>query len=154
MRILMGYPQKENVTVSMCNQVRTMAISVKTLSAIVLLLCCGSTFCASAALSYELVRRSFEENVRESDVIVIGSVTSERHDVVTDPGGLAYVSVAVIDVLKGQSEASIEFLVAPTIAEANPRCCIRGETYLLLLKRLGPGRYEAVNGRYGVHKVK
>jgi hypothetical protein len=111
---------------------------------------CGLTVAIPTALSYELVRQPFDENVRDSDLVVIGAAISGRH---VGNDGDSYVTIKVKDVLKGEAGPFIELSMDLGEVEFSPRCCTRGATYLLLLKKIGPNRYESVNGRFGVHKI-
>lgn len=108
---------------------------------------------APAASAYELVEHAFEKNVQRSDLVAIGSVMSERHPIAADASGLEYVTIEVRKVLKGRTVQRFELLVTPEDVEFDPQCCVRSGTYLFLLKEIGPLRYEAVNGRFGVHQV-
>ena len=110
-----------------------------------------ATVCS--AYPYEIVERQFEVNVQRSDLVVIGTAVSERHQIKGDTSGLSFVTIAVHEVLKGKTINQLELLVTPEDVEFDPRCCCQGASYLLLLDEIELARFTAVNGRFGVHRI-
>jgi hypothetical protein len=97
-----------------------------------------------------LRERSFDDNVRDSDVIVIGRAISAPHSLVGAQAGDRYVTFEIIRRLKGDVSKTIEVQVVSLWREADPNCCNVSQRYLLLLKHLAPAQYKSTNGRFTV----
>lgn len=103
-----------------------------------------------AVSSYDLPKRSLDEQVRSADFVSVGVVTNLSDRDSRDPSAYGIAKIRIIKTLKGEPEATIEVVYRNGIAEQDLDCCIIGRTYFLILKRTHNGLYESVNGRYGV----
>ncbi len=100
------------------------------------------------------MEHTFEDNLKISEVAVIGSAASERHQIAEDPSGHFYVTISVRQVLKGRVRPQIELLVTPDDVEFDPRCCVLDGMYILLLKKIDSNRYATVNGHFGAYEIR
>lgn len=110
-------------------------------------------FGAWQAQANEFVKRPFEVNVKESDLIIIGVAISDAHRLAGDRMGEEYVTVSVETVIKGPSTSQVDVLVSSDAVESIPGCCVTGARYLFLLEKNRANRYVPVNGRFGMIKA-
>jgi hypothetical protein len=61
-----------------------------------------------------------------------------------------YARVHIDKILKGTPPDEIEVITKGHISELNLQCCTTGGVYLLFLRKLKDGKYESVNGNFGV----
>lgn len=101
---------------------------------------------ASANIYVEL---SFQGKMDQSDLVVIGTVTATEQRV--SDRFAATASVHVLYMLKGAPQSDIVVHTQSAIAEADPRCCEVGATYIMFLRRApdGSGLY-STNGSFGM----
>jgi len=105
---------------------------------------------SATATSYDLPKRSLDDQVHSADVVSIGVVVSlSKHDS-RDPAAYGIAKVNIIKALKGDPGAAIDVVYRNGISEQDLDCCAVGKTYFLVLRRTHSGLYESVNGRYGV----
>jgi hypothetical protein len=94
---------------------------------------------------------SFQEKLAASDVVIVGTVTAslpgrpERYD--------AKATILTLATLKGTPQAQHIVLIQDRIAEADPRCCQVGASYVMFLHRLTDGSLQSVNGRFGMIRI-
>ena len=90
-----------------------------------------------------LVELSFERKMAESDIVIVGTVTSAA------PGS---ATVRVLSALKGTPGPEVRVSTTSRIAEADPNCCNDGATYVMFLHRYRE-LYHSVNGAYGMVRI-
>ena len=95
-----------------------------------------------------LTQMTFDEKMAQSDLVVIA--TAIAIDGATRDGTGDAATLAVVRRLKGESADRITVSTTSRIAEENPHCCVRGETYLMFLVRVPDGSLHSVNGAYGM----
>ena len=107
---------------------------------------------APPAAANALVEHSFEQKFDEADLVVIGTAT-----VVDRRGPRGVGSTATLSVwrtLKGEHRGTIVVSTYSRIAEADPRCCEVGATYMMFLRRAPrDGELYSVNGPYGMVRI-
>ena len=108
-------------------------------------------FAPPAAANF-LTELSFEQKFEQSDLVVIGTAT------VVDRGGQhrvgSTVTLSVWRTLKGEHHDTIVVSTYSRIAEADPRCCEAGATYMMFLRRAPrDGELYSVNGPYGMVRI-
>ncbi|GLQ97418.1 hypothetical protein [Dyella mobilis] len=109
----------------------------------------GSWSTTASANQYDEV--TLGEKVANSDVVVIGKVTS-----VSLTNCLKMYSCAAIKIveqLNGAKTSKILVLFDGPIAEENPICCKVGATYLFFLKHAQGPYFGTVNGPYGIYRT-
>jgi hypothetical protein len=94
---------------------------------------------------------TFDEKLAQSDLVVIATATAT--DGARRGGSGDAATLAVIRRLKGESADRIIVATTSRIAEENPQCCIRGETYLMFLVRMPDGSLHSVNGPFGMISI-
>lgn len=98
------------------------------------------------------VEPTFQEKWDQSQLIVIGTVTSVAPGGPRGVGSTATISIR--NVLKGRAGQSIIVETWDPIDELNPRCCSLGSTYILFLRGPGTrGTYSSVLGIYGMVNI-
>ena len=109
---------------------------------------------ATAAEANIYVEHSFQQKMKEADVVFVGTVLTVQPGT---PGQLdATATVAPVAMIKGAPQAS--FVVhtqsrAPEEGVAQA-CCEVGSTYMMFLKRTGDGAsFASINGRFGLIRV-
>jgi hypothetical protein len=112
-----------------------------------LLLAAGGNVPANEVRDYGL-----EKKTHLSDVVVIGHVVSKSQESVGDLR-LELSRVQVDTVLKGTPPDKIDVLSDGSIAEMKPDCCEVGKGYLFFLVKSKDGRFESVNGRFGIYAL-
>jgi hypothetical protein len=107
---------------------------------------------ASSVFANILVEMSFEEKMKASDVVLVGTVTGatpgrdEEYD--------ATATVTTLVTLKGTPQAQHVVLTQSRISEDNPQCCQVGATYVMFLGRSADGSgLRSVNGRHGMIRI-
>ncbi|HEX8666919.1 MAG TPA: hypothetical protein VF727_00925 [Allosphingosinicella sp.] len=105
---------------------------------------------ATAAKGNFLVEPTYEQIMERADLVVIGTVIGGKKG---SRGRFdSTATVLVIRSLKGEAPATIEVSTTSRIAEADPRCCDRGATYLMFLTT-SEGRFASVWGFYGMRRI-
>lgn len=113
-----------------------------------LLLAVPWTLVASSARANAVPEMPLEKRIGASDIVVLGTVI--RLDDVETTG---IATVRVSRALKGAPPETIRFVYRSGIAELDPRCCVIGDTYLLMLRQGRDAVYESTNGPHGVIDV-
>lgn len=98
-----------------------------------------------------ITQLTFDEKMAQSDLVVIATAIAIDGAQRDDAGDAATLSV--VRRLKGESADRITVPTTSRIAEENPHCCVRGETYLMFLVRAPDGSLHSVNGIYGMIPV-
>jgi hypothetical protein len=103
-------------------------------------------------------RLSFEQQVRESDLVVLARLEKDDPREVRrlDPRGqMRLAKMRVRRVLKGDGNLqSFHLVIDGSMVELRPDCCTAGKTYLLLLKHGRDDLFEVVNGRFSAIPVR
>jgi hypothetical protein len=95
---------------------------------------------AEPAWANVLTELTFQQKMEASDIVIVGTVAS------LGPGT---ANVRVLRALKGRAGREVVVSTTSRISELNPRCCTRGATYVLFLRRY-QGLYHSVNGIFGM----
>jgi hypothetical protein len=90
-----------------------------------------------------------EKKVLRSDLVIVGRVVSVAQKAGTVP---QYARVSVDTVLKGTPPKSVDVLTKGPITELDPDCCEMGGVFFLLSEKTG--KFESVNGRFGIVKIR
>jgi hypothetical protein len=100
-----------------------------------------------------LRRMSFQEQVAESDVVVIATARRHgRHD--SHDGAMLLMRMRVDIVLKGElAIRTIDVVSEGGMVEFETKCCVEGRKYLLLLRRGRDNIFEGTNGRDSVIRL-
>lgn len=117
---------------------------------IALAFCMFST--VSPVVANIVVEPTFEEKWRQSQLVVIGTVSAIEQGGPRGAGSTATITVRTV--LKGQASETIVVSTYHPIEEHNPRCCALGSTYIMFLR--GPGtanRFVSVRGSFGMVRV-
>ncbi len=104
------------------------------------------------ALANDVREFSLEKKVGRANVVVIGHVVATRDERVAGMT-LQYAQVRVDTVLKGSPPNVLDVLAKGSIAEFDPDCCDIGKVYLFLLSKAKGGKFESVNGRFGIYPI-
>jgi len=105
-----------------------------------------------AARANILVELSFQQKLAESDVVIVGTVTSGTPRVQGQRTGTA--TVMTLATLKGTPEAQHIVRTQSRIPEEDPQCCQVGATYVMFLARPSEGSgLISVNGRFGMIRI-
>jgi hypothetical protein len=89
---------------------------------------------------------TYQQKLRQSEIVVIATVSSAN---VTT----AISTARVILKVKGSSPRTIHVHTSHPVAEMRTRCCRKGATYMMFLRKTGGSFYEPVNGRFGLVEI-
>ncbi len=104
-----------------------------------------------AARANQVVELSFAHKKAQSDLIVIGKVTSLDAKPCLHGDRCAQVRIATV--LKGPARNGVVVLYEGMVAELDPLCCRVGTTYLFFLQKVRKGVYASVNGPFGIYRI-
>jgi hypothetical protein len=114
-----------------------------------LIIVAGLPIPASANL---LVEMSFREKMAESDIVIVGTVSSTARSHAGEYDGSA--TITVLATLKGEPVSKLVVLTRERIAEESTQCCAVGATYVMFLRRTPDGKgLRSVNGRFGMIQI-
>jgi hypothetical protein len=108
----------------------------------------------SDAKANDIREQPLQRRLDEADIAVV--VVGESYKNINGRNGrnAQFGEVRVLYVLKGKAADHLQVMMNDPIVELNPRCCIPGSRYFLLLKRISDSsRYYVVNGRYGAYEL-
>jgi hypothetical protein len=112
----------------------------------------GAASLASASSANVMIEPTFDEKMAESELVIIGTVTAVDGGAQGGRGSTA--TLVVSRTLKGKSKKTITVKTYHPVAELHPRCCERGATYLMFLRRAAQdGQLASVWGSYGMVRV-
>ena len=103
----------------------------------------------SPVLANAIQNPSLEDHVAQSDLVVVGQVQALQ----SLPNGERYAQVAVRTLLKGVAPSDIDVWTSTRIAEADPRCCTVGASYVFFLTHGSDEKYTVVAGYHGAQLI-
>ena len=107
---------------------------------------------AAPAAANVFVELSFARKMAESELVIVGTVTSTTP---SRPGRFdGTATVRTLATLKGTPQQEVVVRRQSNIAEADPNCCQVGATYAMFLRRAPNGSgLVSVNGRFGMIRL-
>jgi hypothetical protein len=124
--------------------------SIKRMTA-TLLLTLVACFFSTSALSNQYKELTLRDKVDNSNIVLIGQVTSVSKSDCLNLNSCA--SIKTLKLLKGSQLERISVLFDGPIAEDDPICCKVGSIYLFFLRRVKDDYYESANGPYGIYEA-
>jgi len=100
------------------------------------------------AIANAVPELSLEAKVSKANVVIIGQAISNESN-----SEKVYARVQVKSTLKGKPAKVLLVLTRGGIAEFAPMCCTPGQSYLFFLEDRGGGKYQSVNGRFGIYPM-
>lgn len=104
-----------------------------------------STPCGSAKAN-DVPEYSLEKKVRLADSVFIGYAMGRKRE----GDRREYAHVRIDTVLKGNVRGYVDVLTKGEVAEFDLQCCEVGKGYLFFVVKARGGKYESVNGPFGV----
>lgn len=105
-----------------------------------------------AAKSNHYPELTLSEKVQASDIVVIARVVTVNAGGCPDMYRCARLTISTT--LKGSPPATTDVLFDGPLAEADPRCCEVGQSYLFFLKNVKGPYFQSSNGPFGIYPIR